>query len=98
MAIGAMQGAREFGVATPAALSIVGFDDMAIASYISPGLTTIRQPAYEMGRMGTEILLDCIKKRAGGPVNKILETSIVIRESTAAPARKQKTPTERRSP
>ena len=97
MAIGAMQGAREFGVATPAALSIVGFDDMAIASYISPGLTTIRQPAYEMGRMGTEILFDCIKKRVGGPVHKILETSIVIRESTAAPVRKQKTPTERRS-
>jgi LacI family transcriptional regulator len=98
MAIGAMQGAREFGVATPAELSIVGFDDMAIASYISPGLTTIRQPAYEMGRMGTEILLDCIKKRAGGPVHKILETSIVIRESSGPPARKQKTPTERRSP
>jgi LacI family transcriptional regulator len=91
MAIGAMQGAREFGVSTPRGLSIVGFDDMAIASYISPSLTTIRQPAYAMGGMGTEILLDRIKRRAGGPVHKILETSIVIRESAAPPARKQKT-------
>jgi DNA-binding LacI/PurR family transcriptional regulator len=98
MAIGAMQGAREYGVATPGGLSIVGFDDMAIASYISPSLTTIRQPAYEMGRMGAEILLDRVKKRAGGPVHKILETSIVIRESAAPPARNQKTLTARRSP
>ena len=92
MAIGAMQGAREFGVPTPGGLSIVGFDDMTIASYISPSLTTIRQPAYEMGRLGAEILLDQIKKSTRGPVHKILETSIVIRESTAAPgaSRKQK--------
>jgi len=83
MAIGAMQGAREFGVALPEGLSIVGFDDMAIASYITPGLTTIRQPAYEMGRLGAEILLDQIKKRDERPVHKILETSIVVRESTA---------------
>ena len=37
MAIGAMQGARESGVATPGGLSIVGFDDMAIAAYIESG-------------------------------------------------------------
>ena len=85
MAIGAMQGAREFGAVLPEGLSIVGFDDMAIASYINPGLTTIRQPAYEMGRLGAEILLDQIKKRDGRPIHKILETSIVVRESTAAP-------------
>jgi DNA-binding LacI/PurR family transcriptional regulator len=85
MAVGAMQGAREAGVMLPQGLSIVGFDDMAIASYISPSLTTIRQPAHEMGRLGTQILLDQIWKRDGRPVHKILETSIVVRESTAAP-------------
>ncbi|MFO7710098.1 MAG: LacI family DNA-binding transcriptional regulator [Desulfobacterales bacterium] len=91
MAIGAMQGAREFGVVLPEELSIVGFDDMAISSYITPGLTTIRQPAYEMGRLGAEILLDQIKKRDGRPIHKILATSIVVRESTAvAPVRKSK--------
>ncbi|MBI5579250.1 MAG: LacI family DNA-binding transcriptional regulator [Deltaproteobacteria bacterium] len=83
MAIGAMQGAREVGVALPEGLSIVGFDDMAIASYINPGLTTIRQPAYEMGRLGAEILLSQIKRRDGRPIHKILETGIVVRESTA---------------
>jgi LacI family transcriptional regulator len=85
MAIGAMQGAREAGVTLPGGLSIVGFDDMAIASYISPSLTTIRQPAQEMGRLGTEILFDLIRNRDSAAVHKILETGIVIRESTAAP-------------
>lgn len=85
MAIGAMQGAREAGVALPGGLSIVGFDDMAIAAFISPSLTTIRQPAHEMGRRGTEILLDRIRKGGGKPVHEILDTGIVARESTAAP-------------
>jgi LacI family transcriptional regulator len=85
MAIGAMQGARESGVAVPEGLSIVGFDDMAIASYVNPGLTTIRQPAYEMGRQGAEVLLDQIKERNGMPVHRILETGLVVRESTTAP-------------
>lgn len=83
MAIGAIQGAKELGIFTPENLSIVGFDDMAISSYLSPGLTTIRQPAYEMGRDGVEILLNSIQSQLKKPVHHILETSLIIRESTA---------------
>lgn len=83
MAIGAIQGAKELGVFTPENLSIVGFDDMAISSYLSPGLTTIRQPAYEMGRDGVKILLNSIQNQLKKPVHHILETSLIIRESTA---------------
>lgn len=85
MALGAMQGAKESGIAIPENLSVVGFDDMAISSFISPGLTTIRQPAYEMGRLGTELLLENIGKTVTKPTHNMLETSLIIRETTATP-------------
>ncbi len=82
LAIGAMKGARELGASIPHDLSIIGFDDIPIASYVSPGLTTIRQPAYEMGKIGAQILFDQIKKGSGS-VHKMLDFELVVRESTA---------------
>ena len=89
MALGAMQGAREAGVAIPEQLSVVGFDDMAISSYVHPGLTTVRQPAYEMGSLGADILLGRIRTPGRPPVHRILETSVVVRGSTAALRRRR---------
>jgi DNA-binding LacI/PurR family transcriptional regulator len=83
IALGAMQGAREVGITIPRDLSVVGFDDMAISSFINPSLTTIRQPAYDMGRLGAELLLEHIAKAVSRPVHKMLETSLVVRESTS---------------
>jgi LacI family transcriptional regulator len=88
MALGAMQGAREAGVRIPHRLSVVGFDDMAISAYLHPGLTTVRQPAYDMGRFGAEILLSHLRKPGTPPVHRILETSVIVRGSTAAPGRR----------
>ena len=90
LAIGAMEGARESGISLPEDLSIVGFDDMKIASFVNPTLTTIRQPAYDMGKFGTEVLLHHIGEKSYKPIRRILETSLIIRESTTiAPVRKQ---------
>jgi len=83
IALGAMEGARELGFKLPEDLSIVGFDDIQIATFVTPTLTTISQPAYNMGSLGTKILLDHISKRPYKPVHKILETRLVVRESTA---------------
>ncbi|RJR50875.1 MAG: LacI family transcriptional regulator [Desulfobacteraceae bacterium] len=83
IALGAMQGARELGVRIPHELSVVGFDDMEISSFISPGLTTIRQPAYDMGKLGTELLFRLISKEVKRPVHRMLETTLVVRGSTA---------------
>jgi LacI family transcriptional regulator len=82
LAMGAMQGARDLGINLPEDLSIVGFDDMQIASFIPPALTTIRQPAYEMGKLGAQVLLNQIENGLSKPVHKILDTSLVTREST----------------
>jgi type II secretory pathway component HofQ len=63
-------------------LSIVGFDEIEIGSFINPNLTTIWQPAYGMGKVGTEVLLNQIGQKSIKPVHKMLETKPVVREST----------------
>jgi len=85
IALGAMKGARELGLNLPSDLSIVGFDDMQTASYLVPALTTIRQPAYEIGEIATELLFQRMETPTK-PVQRMFESSLIIRESTTAPA------------
>jgi len=61
----------------------LGFDDIEIASFIMPSLSTIKQPAYKMGKLGAETLLYRIKDKFSKALHKILETSLVVRDSTA---------------
>ncbi|WP_319777072.1 LacI family DNA-binding transcriptional regulator [Maridesulfovibrio sp.] len=83
IALGAIKGARESGLTLPEDLSIVGFDDMPTASYMVPALTTVRQPAYEMGRRACELLLQ-IMETPEKTVQHMMETKLVVRESTAS--------------
>lgn len=85
LALGAMKGAREMGLRLPDDLSIVGFDDMQTASYVLPALTTIRQPAYKMGGIAAELLFQRMES-AGKPVQRMLESTLIIRESTTIPS------------
>jgi DNA-binding LacI/PurR family transcriptional regulator len=87
LALGAREGARELGFGLPEDLSIVGFDDMEISSFVTPSLTTIKQPAYDMGKLGAEVLFNHIHKRSYKSFHRMLETRLIIRESTTiAPA------------
>jgi LacI family transcriptional regulator len=82
LALGAMKGARAFGLELPRDLSIVGFDDIQITSYITPELTTVYQPAYDMGRHGAQLLFELMDKRPLKAVQMMLKTSLIIRDST----------------
>ncbi|MCP4023579.1 MAG: LacI family transcriptional regulator [Desulfobacteraceae bacterium] len=81
LALGAIKGAREIGLVLPQDLSIIGFDGIQIASYVTPSLTTIQQPAYEMGKIGADVLF---QQMADGnkPVQKMLDFKLITREST----------------
>ena len=57
MAIGAMNACRKRGLRIPEDISLVGFDDIEMAAYLNPGLTTYSQPRYEMGRIAAEMML-----------------------------------------
>ena len=82
-AIGAIEAARARGIRVPEELSVIGFDDIEIASYV--GLTTIRQRLFESGRRGAELLLQAL---AGEPAPVRVETlplDLVVRGTTRSP-------------
>jgi DNA-binding LacI/PurR family transcriptional regulator len=87
IAIGLLQAAYQTGVVVPDHMSIVGFDNIAIAAYTVPPLTTVSQAGIEMGRAAAALLLDMIEsKRTGDEIEDVvLEPSLVVRDSTARP-------------
>jgi LacI family transcriptional regulator len=84
MAIGGLQAFQENGIRVPDDISVVGFDDIELAQYVTPALTTVRQPKYDRGAMAAHLLLQCMD---GQDVQKYynLPTELIVRRSTAAP-------------
>lgn len=85
MAIGVMDRIKEAGLSVPKDISIIGFDDIEISSFINPSLTTVRQSIYEIGKRSTELLLDLINKKRTSPISELLDVELIIRESTSKP-------------
>lgn len=85
MAADAIVAAQERGLRVPGDIAVVGFDDVPLASYVSPSLTTVHQPIYEQGAYAARAALDMLKP--GGkqpplpPPRIILPTTLVIRRS-----------------
>jgi LacI family transcriptional regulator len=86
-ALGVYEAARQHGLRVPQDLSIVGFDDLPVARWISPPLTTVRQPLTEMGWTAASMLGDLIEGKPLPTQRVELSTELIVRESTAAPAR-----------
>lgn len=84
MAVGCISAARELGLRVPNDLSVVGFDDVRLASFTNPPLTTIVQPKVEIGTLATKMLLERLANLDAPPRFKRLDTRICIRRSTAA--------------
>lgn len=64
---------------------MVGFDDVELASYTYPALTTIRQPMWEMGEAAARLLLDHVRESPEAAPSRTIPTSLVIRGSTCKP-------------
>ncbi|MBL0799396.1 MULTISPECIES: LacI family DNA-binding transcriptional regulator [Streptomyces] len=84
-ALGVLEAARVHGLRVPHDLSVVGYDDVSLARWASPALTTIHQPLRQMAEEATQMLM---RLRDKEPVATRLElaTSLVVRKSTGAPA------------
>jgi len=83
VANGALLACRSLGVAVPEQLSLVGFDDIELAQYVIPPLTTVHQPKLRLGQVAMQMLLDLL---AGHPVqDAVLPAELVVRSSTSAP-------------
>ena len=86
MAAGVIQTAMEMGLAVPRELSVAGFDDSALATRISPALTTIRRPVRAMARLAATKLIASIEgQHIEARVGVFLDPELIIRDSTRPP-------------
>jgi LacI family transcriptional regulator len=83
-AIGVMRKARELGLQIPRDLSLIGFDDIRLARYVIPSLTTVQMPQDKLARLAFEALVADVQRKL--PQTKgseyVLQTSLVVRDST----------------
>lgn len=81
MAIGAICAASRKGLKVPQDVAIIGCDDIALAAFTSPSLSTVAQPKYEMGVVAVEMLVDRIRDQTRPPARQLLPTELVLRDS-----------------
>ena len=86
-AIGAIWAFREAGLCVPQDISVVGFDDVPLAIFSDPQLTTIRQPLQRMGQIAAKTLIDQIEQRAEFQPEIVIEPELIVRASSG-PARR----------
>lgn len=92
IALGAIRELRARGLRVPEDVSVVGYDDIPVAGFVHPALTTVRQPMREVGEVAARIVLDQLaaaQEGAGGagPERHLLPAELVIRETVAPPIR-----------
>lgn len=83
IAIGAMCIALRAGLTIPQDIAIIGFDDIEAASLISPALTTILNPAYEIGKISGELLLERMQGHYQGLGRRVIIENKFIKRATA---------------
>lgn len=82
MAIGLMRAAADAGLQIPRDISIIGFDNMPLASYFCPPMTTMHQDMAEIGKIAADLLIKKIENPMEAPQNLILKAELVVRSST----------------
>ena len=80
MAIGAINICQKLGRNIPDDISIMGFDDIYISKYLNPGLTTVRQDAYEMGRQAASMLIEYLDEHT--PLSDVVLPYQIIERNT----------------
>lgn len=82
LALGAMRAARERGLIVGKDVSITGFDDILLAEYSNPPMTTVHQPAHQIGSLLCRMLVKAIRKEAIEEKQIILKPELIVRQST----------------
>lgn len=88
MAAAAVNIAHRSGLQVPADISVVGFDDTALATTVWPELTTIRQPVAEMAQAAIELLMSSLRRDPDDPepeIERVLGHQLIVRDSAASP-------------
>jgi LacI family transcriptional regulator len=83
MAFGAMAAAHEAGLLVPGHVSIIGYDDIELAAFSTPALTTVVQPKLEIGTWAADLLIERVQSNRSEGRRVILEPQLKIRLSAA---------------
>ncbi len=81
IALGAIRACNENGISVPDDLSLIGYDDIDLAAYFSPPLSTIYQPGYDLGKQAATMLIDNLENDKKLPSTLVLNPKLVVRES-----------------
>jgi LacI family transcriptional regulator len=82
LALGVLRGLSAMGIAVPAEMAVVGYDDVSFASMLSPSLTSVRQPKYELGVVAAELLLEEVAGLPHEHRDIRFEPELVVRASS----------------
>ena len=85
MATGLLSTLERHEIAVPEQCAVTGFDDIVISRYLRPALTTVRQPAEELGSLAVMTILDALHGRQDGTRDIVLRTEVMIRQSCGCP-------------
>jgi LacI family transcriptional regulator len=88
MAVGALCALHEAGIDVPGGMALAGFDDIPIARYVNPPLTTVNVAIAELGRKAFEMVVESIEATlpGGGPRRETVPTTLVVRQSSGSTA------------
>lgn len=81
VAFGAMAAIHQAGLRVPEDVAVVGYDDIPLAAYATPPLTTVRTPALEQGRLAGELLIQLVRGELPAEQNIVLPSALVVRQS-----------------
>jgi LacI family transcriptional regulator len=81
LAIGAMKALSDSGLKVPEDVSVIGLDDIDISAFTTPGLTTVRQPIFEMGKKSADLVCEWIARGHLQGRTELFTATIVERES-----------------
>ena len=76
-----MRGLEEKGISVPDDISVTGFDDLDVAKYVNPSLTTVKQNIDKIGEKAFNLLLNMLTNRSGQRI--VVTSDIIVRNSTA---------------
>ena len=79
--MGAYAAAADLGLAIPRDLAVTGWDDIPVARFLAPALTTVRQPMAELGMRAAQLALERVRGAREKPVTSVLPTELIIRSS-----------------
>jgi LacI family transcriptional regulator len=83
IAIGALRAFHACGLRVPQDISVIGYDDIEVAAYTIPSLTTIAQPSYRVGQLSLKKICDILQGHADMSGSSVhLECPLILREST----------------